>query len=181
MGICSSCLRGAFDFDEDRIGELQNERTPLLQDRNGVEPQVSEVTIGDGSVSGSANADDDDKVKRDQALNEIVTYTGKNLIDVTSVSQPEVRTIGKSANEYKRILAELKFSNESAGTSPASGYKSRVRSVSSVQTVLPKKASNEQLTEKDKNWLNELAVAANRAINNEPPIKPVGELILQFQ
>lgn len=144
-----------------------DEQTPLLGDSTQ-ESAPATATLN--------NNQQYDRAKRDEILNEIVQFTGDNLIDVSSVSQPEVRTIGKSANEYKRVLAELKYAG-STGTSPTSTNASSVNS----RTLLPKASANSILSDSDKKWLNSLADSATKAINEEPTVHPVGTLVLNFQ
>ncbi|KAA8917095.1 hypothetical protein TRICI_000767 [Trichomonascus ciferrii] len=141
-----------------------DEQTPLLADSTSP------------TTTTQINNEQYDQAKREEILNDIVQFTGDNLIDVSSVSQPEIRTIGKSANEYKRVLAELKYAG-STGTSPSSTNASSVNS----RTLLPKASASSNLSDSDKKWLNNLADGAVKAIKQEPTVHSVGTLILNFQ
>lgn len=142
-----------------------DEQTPLLAD-----------STSPATTTQNNNQQQYDQAKREEILNDIVQFTGDNLIDVNSVSQPEIRTIGKSANEYKRVLAELKYAG-STGTSPSSTNASSVNS----KTLLPKASANSILSDSEKKWLNSLAEGANKAIKQEPTVHSVGTLVLNFQ
>lgn len=153
-----------------------NEQTPLLSD-SGNSHDGAQLT----------NSQTYDRVKREEVLNDIVQYTGENLIDVTSISQPEVRTVGKSANEYKKILAELKYANSggtssSVSTSPNStNASSSVNNHSLNKSLLPKTSTNSLISDTEKKWLDGIASEATKALKDEPIVHPVGTLVLNFQ
>lgn len=155
-----------------------NEQTPLLREIN--------------NHSVVPREEPQERTRRDITLAEIVNFTGQNLIDVTSISQPEVRTIGKSANEYKRILAELRYagSNGSTSTSPTNSMttshtvgrngSTRSKSGTMSSSILPKRSSS-LVTEQDRTWLKNLGSSASRAVQEEPVVKAVGNLVLSFK
>lgn len=165
MGICLSCLR-------DEGEEEPQEQSPLLQQ------QDSHPSYMTGSVTTIREEPSVDRVKRDQTLRDIVEFTGENFIDVTSVAQPEVRTVGKSAADYKRALAELKaFSNSQ--NAPASSSPPSMTFSPSSDCVLPK-ASEEELSEQDQQWLKSLGQGITKALSQEPVVHSVGDLVLDF-
>lgn len=140
MGACLSCLSPS---QEPGL----NENTPLLSD----DPHVTQP-------ASNASATEIDKLKREQELSQIVDFTGRNLIDLISVQQPEPQSSMRSASEYKAIIqrnsqAKLKDSWPKLKKSTDSG---------------------------DFSWLKDLAKKGDDAIKAEPVIEASEPLIVSF-
>lgn len=143
MGICQSCLYGESDIVD------ENEQTALLR-----EPQPVYYTVKD--------PDPRDRKKHEQLLNSIVNFTGRNLIDVTSVGVEEVASSGKSAGEYQQALDT--FQNYPLE-----------EPLSKFDKNLSLKLSTSQV-----DWLNKLAKEAEEAVLGGPRVAAVGELVQTF-
>ena len=161
MGVCYSCLRG-LTGEEDHVNESiseANERTPFIQDYSHYQ-------------SFKSDSERQNNAKRQQALQEIVGFTGENLIDVTSVAQPEVHSIGKSAAEYRELLSQLTHVENSPTVNG---------SVDRGSFDLFPKDSNITLTDEERDWLSQLVCDASKAMKSEPVIKLTEPLVHTFE
>lgn len=145
MGICQSCLYGELpDIEE------ENEQAGLLGDS-----QTTYATMKDNDVK--------DRKKHEETLNNIVNFTGRNLIDVTSVGIEDFTINGKSTSEYKQAL-DIILDQEPTDELPTKFGKN-----------LSLKLAKSQI-----DWLNKLAHSAEEAIDKEPRIVASGELVQTF-
>lgn len=131
----------------------------------------------------------EDRQKREQELADVVHSTGDNLIDISAVEQPEVpRSLGggrRTASQFKEaFLKEFENSQEpgntinaeaelDASTSPASRIYATIPLINQIQ---PKPLSNET-----KQWLDVISKEAVAALESEPVVNLVGDLVLTFE
>jgi hypothetical protein len=144
MGICQSCLYGEPELAE------ENEQTGLLRDPQPV-------------YAATKDTDMKDRKKHERVLKNIVNFTGRNLIDVTSAEVEDFAINGRSATEYKQALEALV--EELPAEEPLTKFDNH----------LSLKLKRSQV-----DWLNKLAMGAEEAIQKEPRIAPVGDLVQTF-
>lgn len=168
MGACYSFLRPLIDpniqhgqrsssaVDPNRD---PTERTPLLATNDG-NPQ-----LGSPKISHQESALD-----RQKELTNIVTHMGSNLIDVTSVAQPEVVHSGKHSTDYVQLFSAL---DEKHGD--------RRLSVTTIKSSFSATAAtNVELPQDQKDWLAQLAESASKAMAADFDIKCSESLFVTF-
>lgn len=165
MGACLSCIRGA-----DSDTSSTNENAPLLANQSFNAIYGPTGRKDESPVLGGLSAAPEDRQKREQDLAEVVHSTGDNLIDIGAVEQQEgvLRDAlaggggHRSASWFKEaFLKELPASTSIPKT---------------IDSIVPRSVSEEK-----KHWLEVVAKQAKAALDSEPKVKPVGDLVLNFE
>ncbi len=116
----------------------------------------------------SNEEDPEDRQRRDMGLKEVVDSARENLIDILAIEQPEmVRDSGNlSVSLFKKeFLKEFDQATEESSNS----------SITLIDQIQARSVDKET-----KEWLDQLSKEAYDAIQSEPAVKPVGELVLKF-
>lgn len=112
--------------------------------------------------------------KREQDLAEVVHNTGDNLIDISSVEQPEVirGTVGrKTASQFKEeFLKEIPLDSKDVSDQPASSI------IPLIDQIHPRSLSADA-----QKLLERVSKEAQEAYESEPVVKLVGDLLLIFE
>lgn len=138
-----------------------NESAPLLNDSSENTPYGSNLIT-------SNEEDPEDRQRRDMGLKEVVDSARENLIDILAIEQPEmVRDSGNlSVSLFKKeFLKEFDQATEESSNS----------SITLIDQIQARSVDKET-----KEWLDQLSKEAYDAIQSEPAVKPVGELVLKF-
>lgn len=112
--------------------------------------------------------DPEDRQRRDLGLKEVVDSARENLIDILAIVQPEMaRDSGNlSVSLFKKeFLKEFDQSSENSSNS----------NITLIDQIQARSVDKET-----KEWLDQLSKDAYKAIQSEPVVKPVGELVLKF-
>lgn len=138
-----------------------NESAPLLNDAPENIPYGANLVV--------PNVEDPEyRQRRELGLKEVVDSTRENLIDILAIAQPELaRDAGNlSVSLFKKeFLKEFDLSSQIASNS---------------NIILIEQVQARSVDKETKEWLDQLSKDAYKAIQSEPVVKPVGELVLKF-
>lgn len=118
---------------------------------------------------------------------EVVHSTGDNLIDISAVEQPEVlRDAGgrRMASQFKQaFLKECAEDDDGHERGGADAAETSTLSSSMIHSVIPliNQIQPKSLSEDTKLWLNRASKEAVAALESEPVVTLVGDLVLTFE
>lgn len=163
----------------------ENEHAPLLNSQNNQNYTYGNNRAGSkdessSGINGVGAIPPEDRQKREQDLADVVHSTSDNLIDISAVEQPEVLlrdTSGRrTASEFKQAFLQETtepFGDSEASTSPSSMIRAVIPLINKIQ---PK-----SMSEETKQWLDTVSKEAVAALESEPVVNLVGDLVLTFE
>lgn len=170
MGACYSFLKpliGPASRQPSPHNTGPSERTPLLADSQNNPHDGEDAEQSQSRAANGPHSTQKSELDRQKELTQIVTHMGSNLIDVTSVAQPEVLHQGKPSTDYIRLFDELEEKQP--------GYLDSLKS-----SLAASESQDTLLTLQDKEWLNSLAQEASTAMKADLQVSSPGPLFVTF-